>query len=79
MVHLTTPFRHQFNKLTAYLQPAIQANPALALKAVYSRSLASAKSLSSDLDSFDLYSDDNEGAGYDELLRRDDIKGVVIA
>lgn len=59
--------------------PAIQANPALALKAVYSRSLASAKSLSSDLDSFDLYSDDNEGAGYDELLRRDDIKGVVIA
>jgi hypothetical protein len=60
-------------------QPAIQANPALALKAVYSRSLASAKSLSEGLNDVELYSEDKEGAGLDELLKRDDIKGVVIA
>lgn len=59
--------------------PAVQATPLLALKAVYSRSLASAKAVSSHLSDVDLYSDDSEGKGYDDLLKRDDIKGVIIA
>lgn len=59
--------------------PAVQATPLLNLKAVYSRSLKSAKTLSEHLSDIDLYSDDSEGRTYDDLLKRDDIKGVIIA
>jgi predicted dehydrogenase len=59
--------------------PAIQATQLLSLKAVYSRSLNSAKTLSENLSDVDLYSDDSEGKTYDDLLKRDDIKGVIIA
>ena len=59
--------------------PAIKATPLLNLKAVYSRSLNSAKSLSEQLNDVDLYSEDQEGRSYDKLLERDDIAGVVIA
>jgi len=59
--------------------PAIQATPQLSLKAVYSRSLKSAKTLSENLSDVELYSDDSDGKTYDDLLKRDDIKGVVIA
>jgi predicted dehydrogenase len=60
--------------------PAIQAASAiLSLKAVYSRSLKSAKSLTERLSDIDLYSDDSDGKKFDDLLKRDDIKGVVIA
>ncbi|KAF2026872.1 NAD(P)-binding protein [Setomelanomma holmii] len=59
--------------------PAIQATPLLSLKAIYSRSLKSAKTLCENLSGVELYSDDSEGKKYDDLLRRDDIKGVVIA
>ncbi|OCL04326.1 hypothetical protein AOQ84DRAFT_301106, partial [Glonium stellatum] len=61
-------------------QPAVLATPELSLKAVYSRSLASAQSLATGLENVDLYSDDaGEGRGYDDLLARDDIVGVIIA
>jgi predicted dehydrogenase len=59
--------------------PAIRATPLLQLKAVYSRSLNSAKTLVEGLADIELYSDDQEGKGYDDLLKRDDITGVVIA
>ncbi|KAH7083824.1 hypothetical protein FB567DRAFT_473806 [Paraphoma chrysanthemicola] len=59
--------------------PAIQATPLLSLKAVYSRSLKSAKTLSENLSDVELYSDDSEGKTYADLLKRDDIKAVVIA
>ncbi|KAF2468939.1 NAD(P)-binding protein [Lindgomyces ingoldianus] len=59
--------------------PAIQGTPLLALKAIYSRSLASAMGLSEGLDGVDLYSEDSEEKNFDELLKRNDIKGVVIA
>jgi predicted dehydrogenase len=59
--------------------PAIQETPSLALKAVYSRSLKSAKSLSENLSGVDLYSEDSNGKNYEELLKRDDIVGVIIA
>ncbi|OAL46623.1 oxidoreductase-like protein family [Pyrenochaeta sp. DS3sAY3a] len=60
--------------------PAIQATSSLALKAVYSRSLKSAKELAEKLEDVELYSDDSgEGKTYDDLLKRDDIKAVVIA
>ena len=62
--------------------PAIQAaSSTLTLRAIYSRSLASAKTLAADAGEVDLYSDDSEGEGkgYDALLAREDIHGVVIA
>lgn len=59
--------------------PAIQATSALSLKAVYSRSLKSAQTLSEKLSGVELYSDDQEGKGFEDLLKRDDIKAVVIA
>jgi predicted dehydrogenase len=60
--------------------PAIQAASSLiSLKAIYSRSLKSAKTLSESISSVDLYSDDSEGATFDDLLKRDDIQGVIIA
>jgi predicted dehydrogenase len=59
--------------------PAIRATPLLNLKAIYSRSLNSAKTLSENLSDVELYSDDSDGKTFDDLLKRDDIKGVVIA
>lgn len=58
-------------------KPAIQQTSILTLKAVYSRSLASAKSLGVDVD---LYSDDSGvGKRYDDLLLRDDIDALILA
>ncbi|KAH7384432.1 hypothetical protein DE146DRAFT_703747 [Phaeosphaeria sp. MPI-PUGE-AT-0046c] len=60
--------------------PAVQAVPSLVtLKAIYSRSLKSAAALSENVSDVDLYSDDSEGKTFDDLLKRDDIKGVIIA
>jgi predicted dehydrogenase len=59
--------------------PAVQATQLLNLKAIYSRSLKSAKAVSEHLSDVDLYSEDSEGKTYDDLLKRDDIKGVIIA
>ena len=52
------------------------ANPDVALKAIYSRSLASAKS-AAESHAVDLYSDDSQPL--DALLARDDISAVIIA
>ncbi|KAH6875820.1 hypothetical protein BKA58DRAFT_410048 [Alternaria rosae] len=59
--------------------PAIQDTPSLSLKAVYSRSLKSAKALSEKLSDVELYSDDQDGKKFEDLLKRDDVKGVVVA
>jgi predicted dehydrogenase len=59
--------------------PAIQDTPALSLKAVYSRSLKSAQTLSEKLSDVELYSDDQDGKKFEDLLKREDIRGVVIA
>ncbi|KAJ4290420.1 hypothetical protein N0V90_010636 [Kalmusia sp. IMI 367209] len=59
--------------------PAIRATSSLALKAIYSRSLASAQSLADGTEGVDVYSEDQEGKGYEALLKRDDIVAVVIA
>jgi predicted dehydrogenase len=59
--------------------PAIQATQLLSLKAVYSRSLKSATALAENLSDVDLYSEDSEGKTYDDLLKREDVKGVIIA
>jgi predicted dehydrogenase len=49
------------------------------LKAVYSRSLKSAQSLSENLKDVNLYSDDSgPGKTYHDLLLRDDIQAVII-
>lgn len=56
--------------------PAIHSNEHLALKAVYSRSLKSARALDANVD---LYSDDSPDASYADLLARQDISAVVIA
>ncbi|CAE7020938.1 hypothetical protein PTNB85_09855 [Pyrenophora teres f. teres] len=59
--------------------PAIQDTPSLSLKAVYSRSLKSAKALSEKLSDVEVYSDDQDGNKFEDLLKRNDVKGVVIA
>ncbi|KAF2743528.1 NAD(P)-binding protein [Sporormia fimetaria CBS 119925] len=59
--------------------PAIRATPLLELKAIYSRSRKSAEALASGLENVELYSEDSEGRTYDELLKREDITGVIIA
>lgn len=59
--------------------PAISAAPSLTLAAIYSRSRKSAETLASDAGGVDLYSEDQEGRTYEDLLKREDIKGVVIA
>lgn len=58
--------------------PAVQKCSDLSLKAIYSRSLKSAKSVSEGLSDIQLYSDDSEES-YSNLLSRDDIKAVIIA
>jgi predicted dehydrogenase len=59
--------------------PAIKATPLVSLKAIYSRSFKSAQTLSENLSDVELYSDDSDGKTFDDLLKRSDIKGVVIA
>jgi predicted dehydrogenase len=52
----------------------------LELKAVYSRSLASAQSLVQGAPgSAELYSDEKESKNYAHLLQRDDIQAVILA
>jgi predicted dehydrogenase len=52
----------------------------LTLKAVYSRSLKSAKALSEEAGSVDVYSEDSgSGKTYHDLLERSDIHAVIIA
>ena len=61
-------------------QPAVEASKDLTLKAVYSRSLKSAQSLTTGASKVDLYSDDSgEGKGYKDVLARDDVHAVIIA
>ena len=60
--------------------PAVNKSKDLTLKAVYSRSLKSAKSLEADEGKVDLYSDDSgSGKSLDDLLSRSDIQAVIIA
>jgi predicted dehydrogenase len=52
----------------------------LTLKAVYSRSLKSAKTITTESTNVDLYSDDSgSGKSLDDLLARSDIQAVIIA
>ncbi|KAK4554272.1 hypothetical protein LTR86_008480 [Recurvomyces mirabilis] len=60
--------------------PAVQASDELELKAIYSRSLKSAKGVSEGLSDVDLYSDDSESSkGFKDLLARKDVQAVIIA
>jgi predicted dehydrogenase len=59
--------------------PAIKATPTLTLKAIYSRSRKSAEALAADASHVELYSEDQEGRKYEDLLKREDIQGVIIA
>ncbi|EPS32813.1 hypothetical protein PDE_07773 [Penicillium oxalicum 114-2] len=59
--------------------PAVRAATELDLKAIYSRSLTSAKNLASGAPDCDLYSDDSgSGKSYEDLLARSDISAVII-
>lgn len=65
-------------------QPAVLATPLLSLKAIYSRSLKSAKETSELLPAshgaVDLYSEDSgSGKSFKDVLSRSDIVGVIIA
>lgn len=58
----------------------MESNPHLSLKAIYSRSLKSAKSLEHATGDVSLYSDDSGvGHTYHDLLLREDIHAVIIA
>ncbi|RVX70752.1 hypothetical protein B0A52_05403 [Exophiala mesophila] len=60
--------------------PAVDAVKNLALKAAWSRSLKSVKTLEVDTSKVDLYSEDSApGKQLDDLLTRSDIKAVIIA
>ncbi|KAF4157508.1 hypothetical protein CNMCM6936_005609 [Aspergillus lentulus] len=60
--------------------PAVQAAKEFQLKAIYSRSLKSARDLANGTTGVDLYSEDSgPGKGYADLLAREDIAAVVIA
>jgi len=60
--------------------PAVEAAKTLTLKAVYSRSLKSAKTLATEVSDVDLYSDDSgSGKSLEDLLARSDIHAVIIA
>lgn len=66
--------------LTSWNQPAVEASKELTLKAVYSRSLKSARTLEVDESQVDLYSDDaGPGKSLDDLLARSDIQAIIIA
>jgi len=57
----------------------VKASKDLVLKAIWSRSLKSAQSLSADT-RVDLYSEDSgSGKGLTEVLQRSDIQAVIIA
>lgn len=58
--------------------PAVRACSGFELKAVYSRSLASAKKLEAG-EGVELYSEDDPARGLDALLKRDDIQAIIIA
>jgi predicted dehydrogenase len=61
-------------------QPAVKASPHLVLKAIYSRSLKSAKALSESAGHVDLYSNDSpSGKTYHDLLLRSDIDAIIVA
>ncbi|EXJ94536.1 hypothetical protein A1O1_02932 [Capronia coronata CBS 617.96] len=61
-------------------KPAVATAKELSLKAVYSRSLKSAKSLEVDESKVDLYSEESgAGKSLDDLLARSDIQAVIIA
>lgn len=81
LVYLPPPIHTGSTNTTANnTQPAIKATPLLTLKAIYSRSLASAESLAAEAsDDVELYSEDQDGRTYEDLLKRDDIKAVIIA
>ncbi|MCJ1479387.1 hypothetical protein MMC13_008072 [Lambiella insularis] len=60
--------------------PAVEASKDLTLKAIYSRSLKSAKTLSSETSNVNLYSDDSGAKrSFKDLLERTDIHAVIIA
>lgn len=62
------------------MKPAVEASEELTLKAIYSRSLKSAQSLSTNASHIDLYSNDSgPGKGFHDLLNRTDIQAVIIA
>lgn len=62
------------------MQPAVQASTDLLLRAIWSRSLKSAESVSGDAKDVTLYSEDSgEGKCLVDLLARPDIKAVIIA
>ncbi|EXJ84437.1 hypothetical protein A1O3_05105 [Capronia epimyces CBS 606.96] len=64
----------------AILGGAVEAAKDLTLKAVYSRSLKSARTLEVDESKIDLYSDDaGAGKSLDDLLARTDVQAVIIA
>ena len=58
--------------------PAVQSCPDLELKAIYSRSLKSAKSVSGDLTDVQLYSDNSDHT-FETLLSRSDVHALIIA
>jgi len=58
--------------------PAVEACSDVVLKAVYSRSKATAKKLLQTKSGVDIYSGDSED-GLDALLARSDIRAVIIA
>jgi len=61
-------------------KPAVEASKDLTLKAVYSRSAKSARTLEVDESKVDVYSDDSgAGKSLDDLLARTDIGAVIIA
>ncbi len=73
-----SPLRFPYPDLAS--KPAVEASKDLTLKAIYSRSLQSAKSLATDDSKVDLYSDDSgSGKSYADLLARSDIQAVIIA
>ena len=60
-------------------KPAVQASKDLTLKAIWSRSLKSARNLGADAD-VDIYSEDSgSGKSFNDLLKRADIQAVIIA
>lgn len=61
------------------MKPALDSTSSLTLKAVYSRTRKSAKSLIGEKPGVDIYSNDSgPGGSYQDLLRRTDISAVII-
>lgn len=69
-------------RANASTKPAILATPSLSLKAVYSRTLASAAALTANLpQKVDWYTDETaaQGRGYEDLLSNTNISAVIVA